>query len=268
MNVRLLLVIGCVLIGSTICSQKNFIRTYYDKWFPNNIYVKNEVLSKQNDSLKALNDSLFGVQSLAIDKINLLKSEIVNLKGELLNQQRNLKTIQDSTFYIRKELEDSIQELRYFIVSCNEQIVQSGKYSLPELVNTCFWRDYKLIETGKPDIKGRYTWKSEFFLSTAENESVVQPSSLFKPEKMDELVQLVNQRLNEDFLAMTETEPICFDRKLQFMPFKFEDMRITLSENGGMHFEVNYNLAENCFEVSTASVSFMMKEIKSFLNKN
>jgi hypothetical protein len=52
------------------------------------------------------------------------------------------------------------------------------------------------------------------------------------------------------------------------MPFKFEDMRITLSENGGMHFEVNYNLAENCFEVSTASVSFMMKEIKPFLNEN
>jgi hypothetical protein len=45
-------------------------------------------------------------------------------------------------------------------------------------------------------------------------------------------------------------------------------MRITLSENGGMHFEVNYNLAENCFEVSTASVSFMMKEIKPFLNEN
>lgn len=268
MNFRLLLVIGCVLTGSTIYSQKNFIRTYYDKWFPNNIYVKNEALSIQNDSLKALNDSLFGVQSLAIDKINLLKSDIVNLKGELLNQQRTLKTIQDSTIIIRKELEDSIQELRYFIVSCNEQTVQSGKYSLPELVNTCYWRDYKLIETGEPDIKGRYSWKSEFFLSIAEKGFAVQPSSLFEPNKMDELVQLINQRLNEDFLAMIETEPICFDRKKQFIPFKFEEMRITLSESGGMHFEVNYNLAENCFEVSTASVSFMMKEIKPFLNKN
>lgn len=230
--------------------------------------MKNEVLSKQNDSLKALNDSLFGVQSLAIDKINLLKTEIVDLKGILLTEERSKKAIQDSTIVIRKELEDSIQELRYFIVTCNEQIIQSANYSFPELINTCYWRDYKLIETGKPDIKGRYSWKSEFFLSSAEKESDLQPSSLFKPEKMEELVQVVNQRLSEDFLAMKETEPICFDRKKQFIPFKFEDMRITLSENGGMHFEVNYNLAENCFEVSTASVSFMMKEIKPFLNKN
>lgn len=244
------------------------MRTYYDKWFPNNIYLKNEALSKQNDSLKALNDSLFGVQSLAIDKINLLKSDIVNLKGEILNQQRNLKTIQDSTVVLRKELEDSIQELRYFIVSCNEQTVQSGNSLFPELINTCYWRDYKLIETSKADARGRYSWKSEFFLSRGEQESVVQPSSLFKSNKMDELVQLVNQRLNEDFQAMKETEPICFDRKKQFIPFKFEDMRITLSENGGMHFEVNYNLADSCFEVSTASVSFMMKEIKPFLNEN
>lgn len=268
MKIPSLLLVCLLFISLSLNGQKNFIRTYYDKWFPNNLYLKNERLTQHNDSLKNLNDSLLGVQSLAIEKINAFKEEIVDLQGQLLNDHRKLKAYEDSTVLIRKTLTDSIKELKYYIVSCTEQSIQHDKSAFPELINTCYWGDYALIETGKPDIKGRYTWKSALYKSSSENKIEIQPAQLFRQDKIDELVQLINQRLNEDFQTMKETESICFDRKKIFNPFKIDEMRITLSENGGMHFEVNYNLAESCFEVSTASVSFYMKEIMPFLNKD
>lgn len=268
MKISRLLLVCSLFVSLSLIGQKNFFRTYYDKWLPNNLYLKNERITHENDSLKNLNDSLLGVQSLAIEKINGLKEEIVHLQGQLLRDQKKVKAYEDSTLLIRKTLTDSIKELKYFIISCNEESIQHEKSAFPELVNTCYWGDYMLIETGKPDIKGRYTWKSAFYLSSSENKIEIQPAQLFRQDKIDELVQLVNQRLSEDFLTMKETESICFDRKKNFNPFKIEDMRITLSENGGIHFEVNYNLAESCFEVSTASVSFYMKEIMPFLNKD
>jgi hypothetical protein len=265
MKVQVVLLIGCIATSFAVSGQKNFIRTYYDKWFPHNKSIQLAQLHEERDSLKLLIDSLYSVQGIAIDKINALKKESVALKGELINATNQRKILADSIEKQQKHLIDSIQSLQFYIVNCTEELITKAGEEFPTIVNTCKWRDFVFIETGVPDTKGRYSWESQIFKQYSGDLHSIAKTDLFIPNQLDQLLALINKRLEEDFLVLKETEPLCFDRKKNFIPFKFDDFRISLAENGTMNFEVLYQLPENCFEINAASASFMMKELRPFL---
>jgi hypothetical protein len=265
MKVQVVLLIGCLATSFAVRSQKNFIRTYYDKWFPHNKSIQLAQLHEERDSLKLLIDSLYSVQGIAIDKINALKKESVTLKGELVQANIQQKILTDSIEKQQKHLIDSIQSLQFYIVNCTEELITKSGEEFPTIVNTCKWRNLVFIETGVPDGKGRYGWESQIFSEHSGGLHSISKADLFITSQLDQLLSLINKRLEEDFLVLKETEPLCFDRNKNFSPFKFEDFRISLAENGTMNFEVLYQLPENCFEINAASASFMMKELRPYL---
>lgn len=256
-----LLVFGLVVFCS-VHGQSTF-RATYNKWFPNNKALRIERLQVQNDSLLLLNDSLNGARMYAIDKINFLKREVTNVKTLLYEEQHKIQKSQDSLHLIISSLRDTINVLSYPIVTCKEEVVEE-KGKKDQLVNTCLWRMYKIIEVGNQDSKGQYNWKTELYIVQSDSMLTIESKELFRPEKVSELEAMVNQRLEEDFKTLQEDEPLCFKNIKTFPSFKLKDMRISFNDHSEVSFEVDYNLQETCFAVSIASTSLRIQELKPF----
>lgn len=248
-------------------NSQNFFRTYYNKLFPNNKTIQIEKLTAQRDSLNHLYDSLYHSQVNALDKINTLKKEVLDLKAELYAEQtKGQQNITKHEALIRK-FQDSIQSISFPIVNCREEMIEKKGSSDPIIINTCFWRKYKIIETGTPDYKGRYTWSTEIFINHKDSVRKLSNADLFKPEKINELESMVNKRLEEDFNALRLTETECFSRRRYFPTFKLKDMRLAFGSNSEISFEVLYGFSEACFAVNAASTSIKISDIKDFFGE-
>jgi hypothetical protein len=259
---RFVLLVFGLALNCSVYGQSTF-RATYNKWFPNNKALRIERLQIQNDSLLRLNDSLNGARMYTIDKINFLKREVTNVKTLLFEEQHKVQKSQDSLHFIISGLRDTINVLSYPIVTCKEEVVEE-KGKKDQLVNTCLWRMYKIIEVGNQDAKGQYNWQTQLFIVQRDSLLAIDSKELFKPEKVSELEAMVNQRLEEDFKILQQDEPLCFKNIKSYPSFKLKDMRISFNDHSEVSFEVDYKLLETCYAVSVASTSLRIQELKSF----
>ena len=86
----ILLVLFSVIVSNA--NSQNFLRDKYNTYFPNNKSIQLTKLQREKDSLIKANDSLQVAQAIALDRINLMKKELVNLKADLFSHQENLKS--------------------------------------------------------------------------------------------------------------------------------------------------------------------------------
>ena len=258
----ILLVLFSVIVSNA--NSQNFLRDKYNTYFPNNKSIQLTKLQREKDSLIKANDSLQVAQAIALDRINLMKKELVNLKADLFSHQENLKSTFIELEITLNALKDSISGLSFPIVSCKEEVITSKGKVDPILVNTCFWRNYKIIETGTPDYKGRYTWTTEVFLKTGDTLIKQNHVELFKADKISQLEKLVNDRLSEDFNAMKISDAECFTQRKYYPIFKLKDMRLAFNDDSEISFEVGYGLTDACFALNLSSTNFKILELKEY----
>ena len=258
-----ILIIILIFLTTTSYSQ-SFLREKYNYYFPNNKSIQIAKLQVEKDSLKRCNDSLNLAQLNALEKINHLKKEVLTMKTDIFNEQSKTKDIYKQLENEVKNLKDSIINISFPLVVCKEEIiVQKGTVD-PEIVNTCLWRTYKIIEKGTPDYKGRYKWKTEIFNRKDDSLFIVSNEEIFKPEKINELEKTINLRLKEDFEAMKISDAECFSRRKYYPNFKLKDMRLAFNDNSEISFEIEYNLPEDCFAVNSASTNLKIIDLKEF----
>ncbi len=259
----------CLLFVSFLSSgfSQNFFRTYYNKLFPNNKTIQVAKLTAQRDSLQHIYDSLYNSQVNALDKINALKKEVLDLKAEVFSEQTKAQQIENKHEASVRKFQDSIQMISFPIVTCREEMIEKKGSVDPIIVNTCLWRKYKIVETGTPDYKGRYSWATEIFLDQKDSVKKVSNADLFKLDKISELETLVNKRLEEDFNALKLVETECFSRRRYYPSFKLKDMRLAFGANSEISFEVIYGFSEACFAVNAASTSLKIVDIKDFFTE-
>jgi hypothetical protein len=265
-NFKSLLVFLLIAIGFQASGQKikEFWTTNYNKLFPNNKNIQLQKLQAKNDSLQHLKDSLDDVQIFAVDKINYLKKEITNVKTELFQEKQRQR---DSVILLENRIEvllDSIAFLSFPIVTCKEEVIARPGLSDPELMNTCVWRQYEIIENGMPDSKGRYSWSTTISDISSEEKVIILNQQLFLESKIPELETKINERLAEDFKALVESDPLCFKKKKEYTNFLLKDMRVSISDASEITFEVIYGLPDECFAVNAASTTFKISELRSF----
>jgi hypothetical protein len=265
-NFKSLLILLLITIAFQSSGQKfkEFWTTSYNRLFPNNKNIQLQELQAKNDSLQHLNDSLDDVQIFAIDKINYLKKEITNVKTELFEEKQRQR---DSVIILENHIEvlrDSIENLSFPIVTCREEVLARPGLSDPELMNTCVWRRYEIIENGMPDNKGRYSWSTVISDLSSGEKAIISNHQLFVASKIPELEAKINERLAEDFKALLESDPLCFKKKKDYTNFLLKDMRISISDASEITFEVIYGLPDECFAVNAASTTFKISELRSF----
>lgn len=245
--------------------SQNLFRETYNKFIPKNKYLQIQKLQAKQDSLERSNDSLMVKLANAKTSFTLLSNENQQLKNEIDIEKHNSKNANFSLNSKVANLEDSINRIRFPIVNCKEeQIIKKG-FVEPIIVNTCLWRHIQLIETGTPDYKGRYSWKTELFQIVNDSLVKISNADIFKPDKITELEKMINERLAEDFISLKTSDPECFGRKQKYTSHKLKDMRITFNENSDIVFEIQYALSDACFAVNSASTGFKITEIKSLL---
>ena len=83
----ILLALFSVIVSNAY--SQNFLRDTYNTYFPNNKSIQLVKLEREKDSLIKANDSLQVAQTIALDRINLMKKELVNLKTDLFSHQEN-----------------------------------------------------------------------------------------------------------------------------------------------------------------------------------
>lgn len=120
----ILSIVVSLVIGNVFSQNfKHFYRENYNKLFPNNKTIQIEKLSQQNDSLKRLSDSLKREQSVALEKINSLKRDVIDLKTELHAEQEKVKAANSSSTSEVVILRDSIARLTFPLVQVREELV-------------------------------------------------------------------------------------------------------------------------------------------------
>lgn len=255
----------CLFLGNAFSQNfKHFYRENYNKLFANNKTIQIEKLNHQNDSIKALADSLKNEQTIALEKINQLKRDVIDLKTELRAEQEKVKSASANSSSEVDLLKDSIAKLNFPLVTIREELISKKGVLNPTLLNTSQWRRYKLIETGTPDFKGRYTWTTEIFQQVGDSSVKITNADLFKKEKIEELEKLINDRLEEDFNAMKISDAECFKGRRYYKAAKLKDMRIALSDHSEISFEIVHGLSLACFAVNASSTTFKIEELKSF----
>lgn len=249
---------------TSLSFSQNFFRTKYNVLFPNNKSIQLAKLQSEKDSLVRLNDSLNTAQINALDKINHLKKEVLTLKTDLHAEQAKSKNANSELEQEVILLRDSIAKISFPLVVCREEVVVKKGVVNPEIINTCLWRSYQIIEKGIPDYKGRYKWTTEISLKKGDSLIKVTNADLFKPEKISELEKMINLRLEEDFKAMKISDAECFNRRRYYPNFKLKDMRIAFNDNSEISFEIEYGLSEACFAVNSASTNLKIVDIKEY----
>jgi hypothetical protein len=259
-----LFLVGLFSFLFSIGFSQNFFKEKYDQLFPNNKSLQIVKLKAEKDSLKRLNDSLTEAQVNALDKINHLKKEVLILKTDLHAEQAKSKNANTELEQEVILLRDSINKISFPLVVCREEVVVKKGVVNPEIINTCLWRSYQIIEKGTPDYKGRYQWTTEISVKKGDSLIKIKNVDLFKPEKISELEKMINLRLEEDFKAMKISDGECFSRRRYYPTFKLKDMRITLNDNSEISFEIEYGLSEACFAVNSASTNLKIVDLKEY----
>lgn len=257
-----------LLLTSHFGIGQTAIRETYNNLFPNNAYLKEQRLNAQVDSLKKIQDSLLLKLTITERNADFLKAE-----NELLRKQNQASLTESITMreLLRQEIEhliDSVNYVRFPLVSCKEEtIVSVNDREQPTMLNTCLWNGYTFIESGIPDKKGFYTWSTSIYQGTEKDTMAVEIKELFDSTRLIELELVINNRLKEDFTYMSANERHCFSSIRVFPGYKLSDMRVSISENSTLSFEIRYGLSASCYELDYASALFRLEELRPFFKK-
>lgn len=253
-----------ILLCSFQVQSQSMVRRYWDDLFPNNKHHRIEVLTHQLDSVRKNEDSLARTVIKLNEELYNANTELSSTKECLVREQSSSKTTVKGLETELKTLKDSVRTMSFYHVYCNEETIGANNDEDPVLKNTCHWRNYRIIETGKPDHRGRYEWNSELF--RVENDSLVKMdiTDLFIADSIQTLEALLNAKLKEDFDYLAETNRNCFPRHIEYPGYKLKDMRFFINDNSQVSFEIALGLSNYCQAVNFVSTTFKINELKKY----
>lgn len=164
----------------------------------------------------------------------------------------------------------------------NSKIAQKGKITKSEnrcttkwcrnpdsedslIIKTCKWHNFKFIETGYPDYRGRYSYEYEVFAVNNGKEKKINNSDIFN-DKISQLEKLINQRVKHIFddYAKDPKASVRFKGEI-FKKIEINEMGISFSEDEKIEFNVSFGLGNACLSVDEVTVSFSLNEINEYL---
>jgi hypothetical protein len=201
---------------------------------------------------------------MIIHQLNDLKDTLKNKDYEIekMNYQLNLKN-SDSLKYFK--LITKLSEQNTFITDSVRAAnsIKKGKIE-PTRVENFYFKNHKSVITGTPDDKNRFTYTFELFEKTNDEYIKVSNSTLFN-DKKQALLDIINQRIQKDYLAAYKVDAKCFKSAVAPV-FDYKNLGIEFLD-GKINFYASFDFAnENCFYLyGYTSVEFSVKEIEEYL---
>jgi hypothetical protein len=150
--------------------------------------------------------------------------------------------------------------------SCSEHYEKNEDGPDSIIIKKCFIKHFKIISTGYPDYKGRYTFEEELYLKKNNKFIKISNSEMFKSNQ-SELLLTINNKIQEDFLNF-RTDPNskdCFEGIDSIPKYSLNDLNISF-EGNNIWFEVTFGLNSACRAVDGTIVSFPIDQISKYLN--
>lgn len=250
-------------------------------------------LNKQIDSMKAVSTSKDNVLldekekthecevqlgesnkqlDIANHKISVLEKDIDKHKRSL--DSLHLLNLESHTYTKVQRTEDSIryqnllkklsEQYTFYVDSLNTaQNIKKPKVE-PTKIENYYFKDFKSVITGIPDYKNRFTWTFELFQKINDEYVKVDNVALFN-DKKQELLDIINKKIQNEFNIAYKTDPKCFSSKTAPI-YDFRNLGIEF-QDGKMNFYAIFNFtSENCkFLYGYTSVEFSADEIQKYL---
>lgn len=294
MNKSLQVKIGSVLIVFFVGTLNTFSQTFQSKLIA--AFTKKKQIKTLNYKIDSLNLVIQSNQKLILentqknselskvineknDNLTAATTRIQNLEEELKRNKTSLDSLEkvnsDSQAYsIFQRHEDSLRyqhllrklsERNMFIVDSIKatQTIRKNKQE-PTKVETYYFKDFKSVITGTPDEKNRYTYTFELFQNQGDEYIKVENVALFN-DKRQQLLDIINKRIQKDFAASYKIDPKCFTSKTP-PTYDFKKLGIEFKD-GKINFYAVFDFTtENCYYLyGYTSVEFTVEELKPYL---
>lgn len=294
MNKSLQVKIGSVLIIFLIGAFNTFSQTFQSKIIA--AFTKKKQIIALNHRIDSLNQVVQNKEKIIFentqknsdlsklineknDNLTAATTRIQNLEEELKMSRASLDSLEkvnsDSQAYsIFQRHEDSLRyqhllrklsERNMFIVDSIKatQSIRKNKQE-PTKVETYYFKDFKSVITGTPDEKNRYTYTFELFQKQGEEYVKTENAALFN-DKKQQLLDIINKRIQKDFAASYKIDPKCFTSKIP-PTYDFKKLGIEFKD-GKINFYAVFDFTtENCYYLyGYTSVEFSVDELKSYL---
>ncbi|HYV55854.1 MAG TPA: hypothetical protein VE933_14800 [Chitinophagaceae bacterium] len=168
-----------------------------------------------------------------------------------------------TTGFILFSLYSNSQELH---VTCSEREISNGKEFDPTIVKTCWLKNFKIVSTGYPDYKGRYSYEQEAYVRRDEKLLKIKNSEIFNSSQI-ELDSIINKKIQDDYNSMRgdpDFKP-CFDDIDSIPKYSIDEMLISF-QGQEIWFSVSFGLTGACKSADGTIVSFNLALISKYLN--
>lgn len=160
---------------------------------------------------------------------------------------------------------DTLPKKELIRAVCSDEETPNPDLGPPILTKTCVYKNYKLVSTGYPDYKGRYSYEFTVYAKQADSSyQLTRNGSLFN-EKQDELVLLINDKIKRDyeqFLNDPESQD-CLSG-YSYRTYSLDELGMTIGDEG-FNFNVYFGLSGACMAVDGTTISLSWEEMDKYL---
>jgi len=151
-------------------------------------------------------------------------------------------------------------------VTCSEKERKQKGDEFPDLITTCFIKNFKFVHTSYPDYVGRY-FESEEEVYIYQNKRYVKTtnSNVFNKNQA-ELLSIINEKIQKDFKKFRADSTVkwCFTEIDTIPIYKMNDLEISF-QNNEIWFDVEWHSPGACGPVSGTTVIFKLNEIEKYI---
>ncbi len=236
---------------------------------------KNNLLLLETEKNIALTNDF----NLKCTNLNDASTRVSELENELAKNKSSLDSLQrvitdNQAYSIFQRNEDSLRyqnllrklsDRNMFIVDSIKSIHNTRRTKQePTKVETYYFKDFKSVITGTPDEKNRYTYTFELFQKNGEEFVKADNAALFN-DKKQELLDIINKKIQKDFNSSYKIDPKCFTSKTP-PTYDFKKLGIEFKD-GKINFYAVFDFTtENCYYLyGYTSVEFTVDELKAYL---
>jgi hypothetical protein len=137
----------------------------------------------------------------------------------------------------------------------------------PMIIKKCIYGKYKIIEKGRADYNGRYSWNQEAFVETRSGFKRIDNKTMFINQ--EELLDSINNKFNQDYetLRSDPESANCWGNRGQFTRVKsLDDLQIGFSEDATrMHFSYSLGMSSACLSQDLLFCSMSSEEIDKYI---
>jgi hypothetical protein len=152
-------------------------------------------------------------------------------------------------------------------LTCIEKERKSEHVDDPDLIRTCFLKNFKFRTVSYADYAGRYfTTEHEVFVLKNKKYIRITNSKVFN-KTQDKLMAIINDRILQDYNSLLQDSSTkdCLEGMNPIPTYKMNDLEITFMDDE-ICFQVHWGLIPACRAVDGSIVCFKISEIKKYLN--